>query len=95
MGQKVATVVRRTARNATKQGMHLRAAAALVQLALTFAADVTLESSGARVNGKSIMGVLSLAAPCGAEIVVCATGDDAAGAVAAIVALIERGFTGD
>ena len=74
-------------------GMHLRAAGALVQLAGRFKAEISLEHRGSRVNGKSIMRVLSLAAAKGSEVLVTAEGDDAQEAVAAIVELIERGFT--
>ena len=74
-------------------GMHLRAAGALVQLAGKFTADIWLEYRGSRVNGKSIMSVLSLAAAKGSEILVTASGDDAKDAVQAIVDLIGNGFT--
>jgi phosphocarrier protein HPr len=74
-------------------GMHLRAAGALVQLAGRFRADIFLEYQGSRVNGKSIMSVLSLAASRGSEILVAADGDDAKDAVRAIVELIEHGFS--
>ena len=82
-----------TVRVVNDLGMHLRAAGALVQLAGKFAADIWLEYRGSRVNGKSIMSVLSLAAAKGSDILVAAEGDDAKDAVKAIVELIQHGFT--
>ena len=73
-------------------GMHLRAAGVLVQVAGRFRAEVFLEREEMKVNAKSIMSVLSLAAGKGSNLCVCATGEDAEEAVAAICALIERGF---
>jgi len=74
-------------------GMHLRAAGALVQVASQFKAEVSLEHKGNKVNGKSIMSVLSLAASKGCEVLVMAEGDDAEQAVDAVAGLIERGFS--
>ena len=73
-------------------GVHLRAAGALVQLAGRFQCDIWIERDEMRVNGKSIMSVLSLAASKGTEVVVSAEGADAEQAVAAVSGLIERGF---
>ncbi len=73
-------------------GVHLRAAGALVQLAGRFQSDIWIERDEMRVNGKSIMSVLSLAACKGTEVVVSAEGADAEQAVAAVSGLIERGF---
>ncbi len=73
-------------------GVHLRAAGALVQLAGRFQSDIWIERDEMRVNGKSIMSVLSLAASKGTEVVVSADGADAEQAVAAVSGLIERGF---
>ncbi|MBI5509367.1 MAG: HPr family phosphocarrier protein [Deltaproteobacteria bacterium] len=74
-------------------GMHLRAAGAVVQVAGRFKAEIWLEHDGNRVNGKSIMSVLSLAAARGAEISVQAEGADAQEAVDAIILLIQHGFS--
>jgi phosphocarrier protein HPr len=73
-------------------GLHARAAAQLVQTANRYKAEVHVEKDGSEVNGKSIMGVLTLAAAKGTEIVVCCEGDDAAEALAALARIIENGF---
>lgn len=73
-------------------GLHARAAAQLVQLANRFRSEVHVEKEGMQVNGKSIMGVLTLAAAKGASIVVSCEGDDAEAAMAALAKLIENGF---
>ena len=73
-------------------GLHARAAAKLVSTASRFAAEVMLNKNGQQVNGKSIMGVMMLAASCGTEIQLSATGDDEAAAMEALVALIEDRF---
>ncbi|OEU73583.1 MAG: phosphocarrier protein HPr [Desulfuromonadales bacterium C00003068] len=73
-------------------GLHARAAAQLVQTASQFSSDVTIVKEGEEVNGKSIMGILMLAAAQGTEIAVQVTGDDADQAIKAIGKLIEDGF---
>jgi phosphocarrier protein len=73
-------------------GLHARAAAQLVHLANRFACEIRIEKDGMEVNGKSIMGVLMLAAPKESRIVVRATGSDAEAAIAAIGELIARKF---
>jgi phosphocarrier protein len=66
-----------------------------VRLANTFGADIQLGKEGASINGKSIMGVMMLAAEHGSEISIRAVGDDAEAAVAALTALVESGFGED
>jgi phosphocarrier protein len=73
-------------------GLHARAAAQLVQTANRYRAEVLVEKDGAEVNGKSIMGVLTLAAAKGSEILVVCDGDDADEAMRSLAALIEAGF---
>ncbi|HEU4949141.1 MAG TPA: HPr family phosphocarrier protein [Candidatus Deferrimicrobiaceae bacterium] len=73
-------------------GLHARAAAQLVRLANGFASEIRVEKDGMEVNGKSIMGVLMLAAPKDAKILIRASGEDAEAAVAAIGELIARKF---
>lgn len=73
-------------------GLHARAAARLVRLANGFASEIHLEKDGMEVNGKSIMGVLMLAAPKDTKILVRAVGLDAEEALAAIGDLIARKF---
>ena len=73
-------------------GLHARAAAQLVQTANRYRSDIHVEKDGVQVNGKSIMGVLTLAAAKGTEIVVCCEGDDAEAAMTALAIVIEAGF---
>jgi phosphocarrier protein HPr len=73
-------------------GLHARAAALLVKTVNRFAADVTIEKDGVEVNGKSIMGVLMLAASKGSRITVRAEGDGASDALQTIGRLIEDRF---
>jgi phosphocarrier protein HPr len=73
-------------------GVHARPAAALVKTANRFQCDVWLHKDGQRVNGKSIMGVLMLAATQGSTLTVEADGADAGAAVEAIGTLIQDGF---
>ena len=75
-----------------RAGMHARPAAQLVKLAGRFSADIRLEKDGLEVNGKSIMGVLMLAAERGSQLRVSARGNDAEDAVNALSDLIGRGF---
>ncbi len=71
-----------------KLGLHARAAAKLVGVASEFAASVEIEKDNKRVNGKSIMGVMMLAASKGSEITLYAEGDDADGAIAKLKTLV-------
>ena len=73
-------------------GLHARAAAQLVQVANRFRAEIHVEKDGMQVNGKSIMGVLTLAAAKGSSITVSADGEDAEPALAALAKVIENGF---
>ncbi|MGE5663060.1 MAG: HPr family phosphocarrier protein [Deltaproteobacteria bacterium] len=73
-------------------GLHARAAAKLVHLSNRYAAEIRLVKDEVEVNGKSIMGVLMLAAPRDSRIVVRAEGPDADAAVEAIAALIDGKF---
>jgi phosphocarrier protein len=73
-------------------GMHARAAVKFVQLANHFESDVEVQKDGAQVNGKSIMGLLTLVAGWGTEVTVLASGVDAQEAVDALLALVSNGF---
>ncbi len=73
-------------------GLHARAAAKLVRLANGFSSEIRVAKDGMEVNGKSIMGVLMLAAPKDAKLLVRAIGADADEAVAAIGELIAGKF---
>jgi phosphocarrier protein HPr len=73
-------------------GLHARAAAQLVQTANRFRSEIHVEKDGMSVNGKSIMGVLTLAAAKGSQVSVACEGEDAEAAMAALAKLIENGF---
>lgn len=76
-------------------GLHARAAAQLVQASNQFNSDVVLIKEDIEVNGKSIMGILLLAAPKGTELTVNVEGEDEVPAMEVIAALIEDGFGED
>ena len=73
-------------------GLHARPAAQFVKLANTFASDIEVLKDGVPVNGKSIMGVMILAAECGSSVTIRANGADEGAAVAALVELVASGF---
>ena len=76
-------------------GMHARAAAKFVHLATRYRAQVRVARDGRDMDGKSIMGILLLAAACGSTIVISADGDDEQAAVAALGDLVQTGFGED
>jgi len=78
-----------------RAGMHARPASEFVKLASRFASEVWVEKDGVRVNGKSIMGVLMLAAERGSSLRIEADGTDAADALIALTDLVSRGFEED
>jgi phosphocarrier protein len=75
-----------------KLGLHARASAKLTQLASRYACDVWLTRNGRRVNAKSIMGVMMLAAGMGATITIETEGSDAEAALDSLAALIAGRF---
>lgn len=75
-----------------KLGLHARASTKLTQTASQFASEVWIERNGRRVNAKSIMGVMMLAAGKGSTVVLDATGKDELQAMNALVALINGKF---
>lgn len=75
-----------------KLGLHARAAALLVQTVNRFSAQVKVSKDGQSADGRSIMGVLTLAAPQGTHVEVEAIGDDAEQAVKAIEKLVNKKF---
>jgi len=75
-----------------KLGLHARAAAKLTQLAAKFSSDVFIERSGRKVNAKSIMGVMMLAAGKGSKVQLSTDGADESEAIEAIAALIASYF---
>jgi phosphocarrier protein len=85
-------VIERQATIVNPEGLHARPAARIVRLASRFAADIELAKDGLDVNGKSIMGVMMLAAECGSSITIRADGPDAEQAVQALAELVASGF---
>lgn len=75
-----------------RAGLHARPAAELVKLAGTFQSEIHVEKGGLQVNGKSIMGVLMLAAEQGSSLRFTAVGPDADQALEALTDLVRRGF---
>jgi phosphocarrier protein len=84
--------LRRTLRIVNDQGMHARPCHAFVSAAQGFASELEVRLNGRRVNGKSILELMTLGAAFGDEIELCARGADAQAAVDALVALVGRGF---
>jgi phosphocarrier protein len=76
-------------------GMHARAAAKFVHLATRYEARIRVARQGREMDGKSIMGILLLAAARGSTVTITADGVDEEAAVAALTALIENGFGED
>jgi phosphocarrier protein HPr len=75
-----------------KLGLHARASTKLTQTASQFASEIWIEKGGRKVNAKSIMGVMMLAAAKGSTVTIEANGADEAAAIAALVALINDYF---
>ncbi|MEX0843035.1 MAG: HPr family phosphocarrier protein [Gemmatimonadota bacterium] len=82
----------RSVRITNQLGMHARPAAEFVKLADRFQAEIQIAKDGLEVNGKSIMGVLMLAAEKGSEVIIRGVGNDAGEAVDALADLVHRGF---
>jgi phosphocarrier protein HPr len=76
-------------------GMHARAAAKFVHLATRYRAHVRVARDGREMDGKSIMGILLLAAACGTTITISADGADEGDAIDALAALVASGFGED
>lgn len=88
-------MVEKTVQIRNRAGFHARPAAEFVKLAGRFESDVRVSKEGLEVNGKSIMGVLMLAAEKGSSITIQADGSDAEEAVSALADLVDRGFEED
>jgi phosphocarrier protein HPr len=82
----------RTVTIVNKFGLHARPAAEFVKLAGRYQCEIFVRKDDVEVNGKSIMGMMMLAAECGSDVTIRASGDDAATAVAELSDLIERRF---
>ena len=85
-------MIERECKIVNQLGLHARPAAQIVKIASTFQSEIEIVKDGMAVNGKSIMGVMMLAAECGSSITLRATGPDEAAAVDALAALVARGF---
>jgi phosphocarrier protein HPr len=73
-------------------GLHARAAAKFVHIATRFRSQIRVARDNRVIDGKSIMGILLLAAPCGASITISADGPDESAAIAELGKLVESGF---
>ena len=80
---------------ANKLGIHARPAAMFVKTATRFTCDIFVEKDGEKVNGKSIMGLMMLAAGPGSKLTVHADGHDASQALAELETLVKRNFDED
>lgn len=85
MYSKVVTVTNKT-------GLHARPASEFTKKASSFKADITIAYKDRKINGKSIVGVLSAGITCGSEILIAAEGEDEQRAVDSLVALIHTNF---
>jgi phosphocarrier protein len=86
-------MVERSVQVQNAHGIHARPAAEIVKVAARFRSAITLVRDDLEVNGKSIMGVMMLAAECGATLIVRTVGDDEVAAADAIVALVNTRFS--
>jgi phosphocarrier protein len=75
-----------------KSGIHARPAAMFVKIANRFGSDIFVEKDGEKINGKSIMGLMMLAAGPGSKVTLHAKGTDAAAAITELEALVQRKF---
>ena len=87
-----ATAHERTVTIVNRYGLHARPAAEFVKLAGTFRAEIMVRTDDLEVNGKSIMGMMMLAAECGSAITISALGSDAEDAVEALTGLVASRF---
>ncbi|HHS14521.1 MAG TPA: HPr family phosphocarrier protein [bacterium] len=85
-------MIRKTVTIENKMGLHARPAALFVQTASGFDADVMIEKDGLEVNGKSIMGLLMLAAEIGSEVTLTINGKDEEPMMEALVDLLKGKF---
>ena len=85
-------MVERSVEVQNAHGIHARPAAEIVKVAARFRSAITIVRDDLEVNGKSIMGVMTLAAECGSSIRIATDGDDAEAALAALADLVARGF---
>lgn len=85
-------MIEREVKVKNRAGLHTRPAATLVKLAAKFKSDFIISKDGFEINGKSIIGVMTLAAEQGATLLLRFAGEDEAEAAAAITELFDTGF---
>ena len=85
-------MIERDAKIVNPLGMHVRPGAEFVKVANKFRSSVEVHKDGAVVNGKSILGMMTLAAECGSSIRIKTDGEDAEEAMAALLELVAAGF---
>lgn len=85
-------MIERALQVTNRNGIHARPAAEIVKVAAKFQSEITMARDDLEVNGKSIMGVMMLAAECGATVLLRANGPDAEDAVQALGTLFENRF---
>ncbi len=85
-------VIEREARIVNPLGMHVRPASEFVKVASRFQSAVEVRKDDVAVNGKSILGVMTLVAECGSSLFITTDGDDAEAAMDALLALVADGF---
>lgn len=85
----------KTVKLTNEDGLHARATALFVRNANKYSSEITLQAHGDSVNGKSIIGIMSLGAFCGEEVSISAVGTDEEEAVNSLVHLIENNFIED
>jgi phosphocarrier protein HPr len=86
------TVLHASATILNKRGLHARASAKIVEASARFKSEIHIIKDGSAVNGRSIMGLMMLAASIGSTVMVTTEGPDAQEALTAILALIEAKF---
>ena len=91
-GGLMAEKLRATAIIKNKRGLHARASAKIVEASARFQSEIEVIKDGNAVNGRSIMGLMMLAASIGTEVEITAEGPDAAEAMTAMLALVEAKF---
>lgn len=92
MSQSDGRVVERKVTVVNTLGIHARPAAEFVKLATRYQSEITVSKDVFKVNGKSILGVMTLAAECGSELTLRAEGEDATRAVDALTELLSKEF---
>ncbi|MFO7448102.1 MAG: HPr family phosphocarrier protein [Ignavibacteriaceae bacterium] len=85
-------MIEKTVKIVNKAGMHTRPAATIVKLASKYKCDFYIAKDGLNINGKSIIGVMTLAAEMGSEVILSFDGEDENEAAAEIVDYFNRGF---